>query len=261
VAQRAQRLLAGERGRFLAGIGPVVAIFLVAAWQATAGTLSLAAVLSFLGVIVVALLAGVFPVLLLAAARRRGELTAWGYRLPAGRWVLGAVYAISLGGVALHGLFIWDEPLQRASAFVVTALALAMTAGMVRDGVFAPRATVQLRHELETDTGRLSLVLAGRPAPAEVVLDYSDGARVVTAAGDAIAGFSALRRLSVTPDWAAAGAPAPDELNVWAHRITAEQASEPLAVVLERDPAGERFELVLEPEPAPGAALSFAPRS
>ena len=116
-ASARERLLSGERGRFLAGISPVVAIFLVAAWQATTGAVSLADVLSFLGVIIVALLAGVFPVLLLVAARRRGELIGWGYRVPGQRWVLAVVYAIALGGVLVHGLFIWDDPLQRAAAF------------------------------------------------------------------------------------------------------------------------------------------------
>ena len=52
--------------------------------------------------------------------------------------LLGAVYAIALGGVALHGLVLWDDPLQRACAFAVTALAIVMTAGMARDGAAAP---------------------------------------------------------------------------------------------------------------------------
>ena len=251
------RAALSERSRFLAGVSPVVAIFLVAAWQATTGTVSLADVLSFLGVIIVALLAGVFPVLLLAAARRRGELVGWGYRLPARRWVLGGVYAIALGGVALHGLFLWDDPLQRGCAFAVTALAVVMTAGMARDGTFAPRATIQLRQDLESDTGALTLVLAGRPVPAEVVLEYAGGELVAAPPDGDIARFSALRGLRVTPDWSAVGS-APEELNVWAHRVSAEQESEPLAVTLHRDPAAAYFDLRLEREPA-AAALSFGP--
>ena len=121
------RLLAGDRARFLAGVCPVAAVFAFAAWQSTTNAISLADVLSFLGVIIVALLAGVFPVLLLVAARNRGELLPSGYRLPAARWVLGVVYVVALGGVALHGLVLWEDPLQRACALAVTALALAMT--------------------------------------------------------------------------------------------------------------------------------------
>ncbi len=255
-APKPARAALGERGRFLAGVSPVAAIFLVAAAQATTGAVSLADVLSFLGVIIVALLAGVFPVLLLVAARRRGELAGWGYRLPAQRWVLGAVYAIALGGVALHGLVIWDDPLQRGCALLVTALALVMTATMARDGAFAPRATVQLRHDVETDTGWLSLVVAGRPVDAGVELEYAGGARAAPAADGAIARFSALRRLTFTPDWAAVGASEPGELKLWAHRITAEGESEPLIAELERDRAGACV-LVLAPDPA--SALSFGP--
>jgi amino acid permease len=252
LTDRAQRRLAGERARFLAGVSPVAAIFLLAAGQATTGAVSLADVLSFLGVIIVALLAGVFPVALLVAARRRGELTGWGYRLPAQRWVLGAVYAIALGGVALHGLVIWEDPLQRAAALGVTALALVMTVRMARDGTFAPRATVQLRHDVETDTGWLTLVRAGRPAPAEILLEYAGGERGAPSADGAIPRFSALRSVRFTPDWpgwSAAAPGVPGELKLWAHRITAEGESEPLAASLERDPGGERFVLVLEPVP------------
>ncbi len=251
---RVQRLLSGERGRFLAGISPVVAIFLVAAWQATTGAVSLADVLSFLGVIIVALLAGVFPVLLLVAARRRGELIGWGYRVPGQRWVLATVYAIALGGVLVHGLFIWDDPLQRAAAFAVTALALVMTAGMARSGTFAPRATAQLRHDLAADTAQFSVVMAGRPALAEAVAEYDDGHRVVLADGAPIDRFSALRSVAFTPDWAGGSPPA--QLRVWAHSVTAEQESEPLAVSLELEAAGARTPLVLD---AGGGATLPAP--
>jgi hypothetical protein len=236
-------------------------------------------VLSFLGVIIVALLAGVFPVLLLVAARRRGELLTWGYRVPAQGWVLGVVYAIALGGVLLHGLVIWDDPLQRAAAFAVTALALVMTASMVRDGAFAPRATVQLRHEVATDSGSFALVLAGRRAPATVTLEYDDGTPSAPTEDGEIARFSALRSVRFTPDWNAAGGAAPAQLKVWAHRITAEEDSEPLTVTLEIERGASREPVVLDPagcarlapepeaadaivlrlERDPAAALSFGP--
>ncbi|MDP1849945.1 MAG: helix-turn-helix domain-containing protein [Solirubrobacteraceae bacterium] len=260
IRERGRRLLSGERGRFLAGISPVVAIFLFAAWQATSGAISLADVLSFLGVIIVALLAGVFPVLLLVAARQRGELQGGGYRVPGQRWVLATVYAISLGGVLVHGLFLWDDPLQRASAFAITLLALVMTASMARAGSFAPRATVQLRHDAGADSGHLAVVVAGRAAPTETVAEYDDGRRRTFADGEPIERFSALRSVVFTTGGGAAGAPPPTQLRVWAHRITAEHESEPLAVSLEREAdGGARTPVVLDAggcaplEPADGA--------
>ena len=260
--ERAEHLLSGERGRFLAAISPVVAIFLIAAWQATTGAVSLADVLSFLGVIIVALLAGIFPVLLLVAARRRGDLIGWGYRVPGQRWVLAVVYAIALGGVLVHGLFIWDDPLQRAAAFGVTALALVMTAGMVRNGTFAPRATAQLRHDIAADTAQFSVVVAGHRARTEAVAEYDDGRRVPLAEDTPIDRFSALRSVIFRPDWAVAGDSPPSELKVWAHSITTEQESEPLAVSLELDAAGTRIPLVLDADggttlPAGDGAGSF----
>lgn len=229
--------LSGERARFAAGVSPVLAVFLFAAWQATTGHLSLADVLSFLGVIIVALLAGVFPVLLLVAARRRGELLAGDHRLPAGRWVLGGVYAIALGGVALHGIALWEDPLQRAAALAVTALALGLTIGMVRDGTFAPRATVELRAEPGGDRGWFSVVAAGRAVAADVVLAYGDGSQErVRAASGEIARFAALRHVTLTPQWPPGGAPA--ELRLWAHRVTAEAESEPLDARIDPDAGG-----------------------
>ena len=233
----ARHRLAGERARFAAGVSPVLAVFLFAAWQSTTGNLSLADVLSFLGVIIVALLAGVFPVLLLVAARNRGELPAGDYRLPAGRWVLGAVYVVALGGVALHGLVLWEDPLQRAAALAVTVLALVLTVSMVRSGTFAPRATLELRAEPDGERGWFALVAAGRAVEAEVLLEYADGTeqRLRGASGE-IARFEALRRVTLTPDWPA-GAP---ELNLWAHRVTAEDESEPLVARMQSDVNGAR---------------------
>jgi hypothetical protein len=240
--------LSGERARFAAGVSPVLAVFLFAAWQATTGHLSLADVLSFLGVIIVALLAGVFPVLLLVAARNRGELPAGDYLLPAGRWVLGTVYVIAIGGVALHGIALWEDPLQRAAALAVTALALGLTVSMVRSGTFTPRATIELRAEPDGSRGWFSIVAAGRAVEADVVLAYADGTeRRERGASGEIARFDALRRVTLTPEWPAG---APPELNLWAHRVTAEDESEPLEAQLEPDETA-----------APSIAIVLGPRA
>ncbi len=239
IGARASHVLAGDRARFLAGVSPVAAVFAFAAWQSTTNTISLADVLSFLGVIVVALLAGVFPVGLLVAARNRGELLASGYRLPAARWVLVAVYVVALGGVALHGLVLWEDPMQRACALAVTALALAMTVGMMRRGTFAARATVELRHVDDDAAATFSVVCAGRPLCTDIVLEYDRGdeLRLRATAGD-IPRFTSLRRMAVTPDWTGV-APVPAQLKVWAHHVTADEDSAALDVEIERG-SGER---------------------
>ena len=248
----ARHRLSGERARFAAGVSPVFAVFLFATWQATTGHLSLADVLSFLGVIIVALLAGVFPVLLLVAARQRGELLAGDYRLPAGRWVLGTVYGIALGGVALHGIALWEDPLQRAAALAVTVLALVLTVNMVRGGTFAPRATIELRADPGGDAGRFSLVAAGRAVPADVVLTYADGTEQhVSGASGEVARFGALRRVTVTPQWPAGTA---TKVHLWAHRVTAEDESEPLDAHIEPDPSAAPSIAIVLGQPAASSA-------
>ena len=244
---RAEHLLSGERGRFLAGISPVVAIFLVAAWQATTGAVSLADVLSFLGVIIVALLAGVFPVLLLVAARRRGELI--GVGLPRPGAALGARRGLrdrARRRARARALHLGRPAPARRRPSPSRRSRCVMTAGMTRNGTFAPRATAQLRHDLAADTAQFSVVVAGRPARAEAVAEYDDGRRIALADGAPIDRFSALRSVTFTTRLGAAGGPPPAQLKVWAHRITAEQESEPLAVSLELDAAGARTPLVLD---------------
>ncbi|PON15532.1 hypothetical protein C2W62_23325 [Candidatus Entotheonella serta] len=73
VAQRVKALLLSERGRFWIGMSPVVLNFLLAEWLLLSGAASFARALSFAGVIGNSLTAGIFPILLLLASRRKGD--------------------------------------------------------------------------------------------------------------------------------------------------------------------------------------------
>jgi hypothetical protein len=203
LTERAPWLARSERRRWLAGVSPAAAMFCVALAQAVTGAASLADVLSFMGVIVVALVAGVFPPLLVLAARRRGELP--GTRLPASRPLLALAYGFSIGGVALHGLVLWEHPLQRAAALVIVVLAIVLTVGMVRRGTFAPRATIAVgvRPRGAID---VSVVAAGTSVPASVEVTG--------------------RRVTVTPAW---DGWTQSEVQVWAHRDSGDGGSEPAA--------------------------------
>jgi hypothetical protein len=108
---------------------------------------------------------------------------------------------------------------------------------MIRRGTFAPRATIELRHVDDDEAGTFSVVCAGRPAIADVVLSYDRGDELrLRAANGEIPRFAALRRIALTPDLAAGGA-APAELKVWAHHVTAEEDS--VALVATIQGAGE----------------------
>jgi hypothetical protein len=82
----------------------VAGAFVAGEWMALTGSGSFAGVIGFVGVIVVTLLAGVFPVLLLASSRRKGD------RVPAAaaRWLgspvlLGGVYLLFVASVLRGG--------------------------------------------------------------------------------------------------------------------------------------------------------------
>ncbi|MCL4393265.1 MAG: hypothetical protein M1482_00305, partial [Chloroflexi bacterium] len=97
------------------------------------GQESVAAPLSFLGTLAVPLLGGIFPMLMLAASRRKGDY------VPAAifRWlghpvlILG-IYSLFLVTILLHGLVIWQSPFERASALVAGAVMFGMTLLSVR---------------------------------------------------------------------------------------------------------------------------------
>ena len=65
-----------RQGRFLTGVSPIVAVFLVSEWLLVTGSGSFSGTLSVVGVVVVALLALIFPVLLLAASRSKDYIPA-----------------------------------------------------------------------------------------------------------------------------------------------------------------------------------------
>lgn len=143
---RALDLLLGEWGRFWLGLGPLFVIFLTAQGLLLTGRESFSGPLSFIGVVVIAMLAGIFPVLLLRASRRRGDIVPGIVYQAIGHPIfLIIIFLLSLTGVILHGLLIWDDPLKRSLALVVAAVIIGMTFNAWRRGAFVPRFIAELR--------------------------------------------------------------------------------------------------------------------
>jgi hypothetical protein len=240
---RARAALLGERGRFLLSVAPMAAVFLLTEWLLLTGRESFAEPLSFLGVIVISLLGGAFPVLLLVASRRKGEVVPGVvYRFLGHPLVTTGIYLLFMASLFLHGLVIWENPAQRAAALAVGVLMLGATIAMARRGVFAPRVVVELREDQrERGWGAFAITAGGQPAMAEVRLGYADGERQVQAAGGEVPRFSSLRyanfRLPATQA---------QELKVWAHQITPEGSSEGLPARLEVHCGGEKKEFDLK---------------
>jgi len=258
--QWAREALLGKRGRYLLSVAPVAAVFVLTEWLLLTGAESFAEPLSFLGVIVISLLGGTFPVLLLIASRRKGEVVPGVvYRFLGHPLVTTGIYLLFLVSLFLHGLVIWENPVQRAAALAVGLLMLGATIAMARRGAFASRVVVELR---EDQRGRglrpeacpersrraqpegqaaFAITAGGQPAMAEVRLGYADGEQRVRAATAEIPTFSALR-------YATFQLPATDarELKVWAHQITPEGNSESLPARLVVHCGGEKKEFDLK---------------
>jgi len=253
--QRAREALLGKRGRYLLSVAPVAAVFVLTEWLLLTGEESFAEPLSFLGVIVISLLGGTFPVLLLIASRRKGEVAPGVvYRFLGHPLVTTGIYLLFLASLFLHGLVIWENPVQRAAALAVGLLMVGATTAMARRGAFASRVVVELREDQRgrglcpesrraQPQGRaaFAITVGGQPATAEVRLGYADGEQRVRAATAEIPTFSALH-------YATFQLPATDarELKVWAHQITPEGNSEGLPALLQVHCGGEKKEFDLK---------------
>ena len=244
IAQRVREVMLGETGRFFLSVSPVMITLLLAQWIVVTGGASFTWLMSFSGVVTNSLAAGIFPVLLLIASRRKGDrVPGVVYRFLGHPLVVGTIYVLFLGILFIHGLVIWQSPLARISAVCVGVLIIGLTIAMVRRGVFAPRIVVELREDQgEEAKATFTITAAGQPAPAEVRLEYPEGEQRLQTASDTVPMLSALRHATFHLPATSAR-----ELKVWAHRVTPDGGSEGLPVLLEVHCGNERsrFDLKL----------------
>src|SRR5215210_1353990 len=91
--------------------------------------------LSILGVLSYSVLGGCLPALMLAASRRKGEyVPAVVPRIIGHPVVLVGVYLLFSASFFVHGLVIWDDPLQQAAAVGVGLAFILLTLGVLRSG-------------------------------------------------------------------------------------------------------------------------------
>jgi amino acid permease len=229
------RALAASRcGRFWLGIAPVAATVLLTEWLLLTGKGSFAGTVGFLWAITLPLLGGLFPMLLLAASRRAGDyvpgrVSGWlGHPI-----VIVGAYLFFLASLVVHGLVIWQDPIQRAAALITSMVMVVMTAICWRSGAFAARAVVELR----VDVGGgavVSVVASGAALAADMVLRDDGGVRRLRTALAATDNHALLRSASIQLPATRAR-----RLKVWTHRVTPAGDSELLAARLEFDQNGE----------------------
>jgi len=143
---RQRPLLLGQHGCFLLSAAPIIVVFLLVEWMLLVGKGSFAEPLGFLGVIVISLLGGVFPMLLLVAGRHKGEIVPGVvYRMLGHPVLTTGIYLLYLAVLFLHGLAIWQNPVQRVAAVAIGVMMLGVTVRLVRRGTFGARGAVTLQ--------------------------------------------------------------------------------------------------------------------
>ena len=242
--RRMKALAQGEEARSWLGMSPLLLLFLFVEWLFVQKLDSFPQLLSFRGVVTVAVIGGVFPVLLLLASRRKGESVPE-YILPflAHPLVVGGIYLVALGSLFLHGLLIWQDPFQRAVALLVGVVVLGTTSLLVRQGAFARRLVIEIRQDsAEEGVGTLMVTDSGRAATqARVRLGYANGERVYQEALGVIPEFPTLNSVTVHVSGTKA-----QELKVWLHRVTPEGHSEQLPTLVKVSWGKETWEFHID---------------
>jgi amino acid permease len=221
-----------QRGGFLISLTPVVVVFLVLEGLVLADAASIAEPLSLIGVLTVPMLGGVFPMLMLLAARRRGEyVPGSGVKVLRGPVTIGLVAAVYFAGLLVQGLVIWQRPGERAAAVAIAIFMAAVAVSSVRRGAYRPRAVVELRRGTLGE-GVVNVTVAGGARAIAVDVTMRQGSAVIQGDGGWVERFSDIRGASLLlpPERST-------ELKVWIHGVTPDAESQPIAGTVRFRPA------------------------
>ncbi|WP_052664229.1 aromatic amino acid transport family protein [Nitriliruptor alkaliphilus] len=206
------------------GLLPLVAVFAVVEMLLLTGNESFTGALGLVGVVTAPLLIGVFPLLLLAATRRRGDQVPRGVVTWIGhRSVLWLGSTFYVAAVVAHGAVIWERPWERAAAGLTTLTVLLVIVAAVRTGAFRPAGTIELRRDAELDRHHLQVTTVGTPGHASVRARAASGDEEVRS----VDGRADLpeRTTALVMEVDLAGA---RELRCWLHEVEPTGTSTPL---------------------------------
>jgi len=211
----------------LVSVLPLTAAFALSEWLVLTGNGSFAGLLSFLGIIVVSLVAGLYPVLLFVASRRNGEYAPEPVRRYLGWPVfLVPIYLFFLAVLVAHAAIIWTAPGERVAAAAAAGAMVAIPVALLRSGAFARRLTVEVCDDQRTGGARFAILSGERAAPGTVRLDYGGQALRPEGSSGEIPDFGSLRR-AVFDLGRDRESPA-EVVKVWVHRVTPESETESL---------------------------------
>jgi hypothetical protein len=201
------------------------------------GQASFSEAYSLSGVLLGSLLAGFFPILLITASRRKGDVVPLYSPRLIGNWIILAfAYLVFLSGVLIYGLVIWQQPIERLSALTIGLLAIVMPVIMLTRGAFRRRAVIELCASGEnTKIATYSVSAAGHAQPADVCLHYKDIEKPSRQSAGEINNYVDLKSITVkspsglTDDGLPAGV---KELKIWAHQFNSEGEDHSLPVIV-----------------------------
>lgn len=219
-----RKLVGHPRGRWVVAMLPTIVIFAAVEAMVVLGAGNFVESLGIVGTLTVPLLAGVFPMLLLAAARRRGEFVPRpALRVIGHPLVVGAVSALFTAAVLVQGTPIWGDPLRRVLALVVGGATIAVTARALVRGAFRPRVVVELRVEGEqVKTVRVGLVMDGHAHRADAAWAAPGAGVPPTGAGGGPPRADEMTEVRVLLP-----SGHPSEVRVWSHVVGQDGESSP----------------------------------
>jgi hypothetical protein len=214
------RLVSTRRSRFWVGIFPIVVLFNYFIFQLASQRASFSGLFWFAAV-ALPLVAGIFPMLILAASRRKSDMlpgkgVGWLGTLRRSMGSLPVVWGVCLfylAGMIIYGILVWENPLEQALILLAALLACGVALFAGRRGAFTPRLVINLSLE-KTPGERLSysVIADGQPLAVQAALQYRFQADepVISAAEGQVENFTELRRISFTLP-----AAVPGEIKVW----------------------------------------------
>jgi amino acid permease len=215
----------GTAGRLLAML-PLVVVFAVAATLLVTGNESFTGSLGAVGTLAVPVVAGVVPVLLLVAARHRGD------QVPASTLpVLGSrpantvVVLVFVLALVFHATLIWTTLPARLVAGAVAAMVIVLTVRVLRSDSVRPLATVELRRDRDLRRSRLSVVADGAYVPTTATVESAAGSRDLV-----VFGRTDLPTPSTAVSVDLTGVPA-DQFTVVVHEVDTAGAAAPMEAI------------------------------
>jgi amino acid permease len=231
--------------QFLVSLAPIFLLFILVEWMLIVKRTSFTGLLGIVGVFLIPILGGIFPVLMLAASRRKGDyIPKPSISIMGNPLVLMIVYLLYLGSIFVYGFFIWDNPVQRAIAIGTGVMILIFTYLTFQRGAYTSRVVIELKvEELDTtERATLALVDAGKPLTGRFKLVYANEEHSSQGNEVAAASFKQLRKIFIE-----FSSPTSKEMKVWLHRITPLGSSEPLNATLQIDHGDAPIEAQLDP--------------